>query len=116
MNIIRLSPVFLSALLFAAHWMYHGLAPLAVVSIVFPLILLFQKSWAARIIQIFLVIATLEWLRTIYVLAQQHIADGTNWTRMAIILTIVAAITLASACVFFTKPLKARYKLNRKEL
>ncbi len=112
MNIIRLFPVFLSSLLMAAHCLRWGSWVLAIVCLVFPVLLVCTKPWAARIVQLFLIIASLEWLRTLFVFANRRIAESTPWTRLAVILGSVAVFTAASCCVFFMKPLKERYKLK----
>lgn len=112
MNIIRLFPVFLSSLLIAAHCLRWGAWVLTGACLVLPTLLFFTKPWAARIVQLFLFIASLEWLRTLFVFANQRIAESTPWIRLAIILGSVAIFTAASGCVFLMKPLKERYKLK----
>ena len=112
MNIIRLFPVFLSSLLIAAHCLRWGSWVLTGVCLVFPVLLFFTKPWAARIVQLYLIIASLEWLRTLFVFASRRIAESMSWTRLAVILGGVAIFTAASGCVFLMKPLKERYKLK----
>ena len=112
MNIIRLLPVFLSSLLMAAHCLRSGSSVLVVCSLAFPFLLLFPKKWAARTVQICLLIGMLEWFRTLFIIVNQRIEMGLSWTRLAIILGSVAILTGASACVFLMKPLKNRYKLG----
>ncbi|MHC4131090.1 MAG: hypothetical protein ACYSSP_11545 [Planctomycetota bacterium] len=111
MNFIKLLPVLLSALLMAAHFLRMGSLILVVVSLALPLLLLLRKRWAVRAVQICLIIATLEWFRTLYVIARQRIDMSMPWTRLAVILGGVAVFTGLSACVFFMKSLKIRYKL-----
>lgn len=109
MIVIRLIPVFLSALLIAAHLMRMGSMPLVILSLAFPFFLLIKKPWAAKLVQVCLLLATLEWIRTLVQLVSQRIESQTPWTRLAIILAIVTIWTAASACIFFTKTIKARY-------
>ena len=113
MNAIRLLPVFLSALLIAAHCLRMGSLVLVVCSLAFPILLLFPERWSARIVQLFLIIASLEWFRTLFVIASQRMDASMPWKRLVVILGSVAVLTVASACVFFMKPLKARYKLDK---
>ena len=49
-----------------------------------------------RLIQAALLLGTVEWLWTAYVLVQQRIAAGRPWTRLALILAAVALVTAAS--------------------
>jgi hypothetical protein len=59
-----------------------------------------------------LVIAAIEWIRTIYVLVSIRLEIGLPWARLAVILGAVACFTLASVLVFFSDTLKARYRLG----
>lgn len=115
MNFIKLLPVFISALLLAAHCLRRGVGlTLAILCVAFPLvILLFPRRWAVRVVQGYLIIASLEWLRTLYAIATIRIKMEMPWTRFALIIGGVAVFTAVSACVFFAKSLKKRYKLDR---
>jgi hypothetical protein len=113
MNFIKLLPVLLSAILMAAHFLRMGSFVLVGVSLGLPALLLFRKWWAARAVQVCLIIAMLEWFRTLYAIARLRIDMSEPWTRLAVILGIVAVFTGLSTCVFFMKSLKARYKLDK---
>ena len=112
MNTIRLLPVFLCSLLMAAHCLRSASLVLVGCSLAFPFLLFVPKKWAARTVQICLLVAMFEWLRTLYVLASLRIEMGQPWVRLVIILGSVAILTGASACVFLMKPLKNRYELG----
>jgi len=111
MNFVRALPVLLSAVLLAAHFFRAGRPGLTSVCLVFPAILLIRHRWPARLVQIALVLGSLEWVRTLVVLASHRHAMGDPWTRMAIILGAVAVLTAASALVFRMKGLRERYEL-----
>ncbi len=113
MNVVRLLPVFLSALLIAAHFLRGGSLIFVCSSLAFPLLLLFPERWAARIVQLCLILASLVWVLVLYTLVQQRIAVGLPWIRLAAIIGAVAIFTGSSAAVFFWKPLKVRYKLDK---
>ena len=115
MNIVRLLPVLLSAILLAAHFLRVGIYPLIAVSLAFPLVLLFRRRWAPRLVQAALVLGALEWVRALlmYVMIRQD--SGKPWMRLAIILGSVAVFTAASGLVFRLGPLKKRYKLGHVE-
>ncbi len=112
MDFVRLLPVILSALLMAAHFSRADNVALVLLSLAFPLILLWRRPWAARLTQVTLAVASLEWIRTAIVIAGRRQAAGEPWTRMAIILGSVAILTLASALVFRWRGLRARYGLS----
>jgi hypothetical protein len=112
MNFVRLLPVFLSALLMAAHFSRADNTPLALLSLAFPVVLMIRRPWAARLTQIALVLGALEWVRTTVVIAGRRQAAGESWTRMAVILSVVAVVTLASVAVFRNRGLRERYGLG----
>lgn len=70
------------------------------------------RAWAARVLQAGLVLGTLEWLRTLVVLAQMRLALDQPWLRLALILGLVALLTAASALVFQLRPLRERFGLR----
>jgi hypothetical protein len=112
MNIVRLLPVFLSAILLAAHFLRAEMYPLVAVSLAFPFVLLFPRRWAARLVQVALALGAIEWIRTLLMLVMARQAAGRQWMRMAIILVTVAAFTAASSLVFCLGALRARYQLG----
>lgn len=111
MIFLLLLPVLFSSLLAAAHWLRAGILLLVILSLAVPFLLLFPKRWAGRAVQLFLVLMSIEWIRSILAIAKVRIHIGDDWMRMAVILAVVALITAGSACLFFTKRLKARYEL-----
>ena len=53
--------------------------------------------------------AGLEWLRTIFTLITGRQASGEPWTRMAVILGVVALVAFVSAAAFQLRPLRDWY-------
>lgn len=113
MRIVLLIPTVLSFLLLGAHFLRYGSVALVVVSLLIPLALLIRHRWVARVMQAMLVIAALEWVRTAVVLAENRLAAGDPWKRMAVILGSVALWTVASALLFETPPLRRRYRRTK---
>lgn len=112
MNFLRLIPVYLSALLIAAHFLRAGWLPALIAALLSPFILLFKRKWAARTMQAILILSALEWVRTLFTILSQRRAAGAPWVRMACILGGVALFTGCSALLFLCRPLKARYRLD----
>jgi hypothetical protein len=108
---VRLLPVFLSALVLAAHFLRGGHWGGVIFSLAALSLLLVRESWAARLMQILLLLGSLEWLRTLMVLASARRTLGEPWIRMAVILGAVSLITAASALVFRGARLRERYSL-----
>jgi hypothetical protein len=63
--------------------------------------------------QVVLVLGALEWSHTIYELALVRAAQGQPFTRMVMILSVVAAVSLLSALLFELPEMKKTYGLNR---
>ncbi len=104
---LRLIPVFLSAVLMAAHFSRAGTTVLMLLSLALPLVLLVRQPWAAHLVQLALLIAGLEWLRTLWQIAGRRMEAGQPWIRMAVILGVVTLITWGSALVFRSPAMKA---------
>lgn len=109
MNVLRLLPVILSFLLLAAHFFRAGYLALTVLSLSILLLLFVKKSWVPRVIQTALVLASLEWLRSLLMLVNVRIEWGQPWQRLALFLGAVALFTVLSALIFRAKSLKSRY-------
>ena len=111
----RLLPVILSFALLAAHFSRAGLFPLVILSLGIPLLLLFRKPWAARIIQVTLLLGAIEWIRAMLGYIEIRKTIGDDWGRLAIILISVSLLTALSGLVFRGKLLKKRYHLAKPE-
>lgn len=110
MNLVKLLPVIFSFLLLAAHFYRAGQVVLAAVSLALPFLLFLKEAWVIRVVQAALLLGSIEWVRTLYIFAQQRIEFGQPWTRLAIILGSVALFTALSALVFRAPSLRQRYK------
>ena len=114
MYAVRLIPVFLSALLLGAHFLRMQAMPLVALALIVPLFLFVKRPWAARVVQVALFFGAVEWVRTLMVLIAERQAEGEAWTRLAVILGVVALFTLASALPFsLSKPVRRRYGLDK---
>jgi hypothetical protein len=80
-----------------------------IVCVAAPLILLFRKPWVLTVGPFMLTVAGAIWTYILIDLVQIRMALGTPWLRLAIILSSVAILTIASAFVFRTKVFKKRY-------
>ncbi len=112
MNLLRLLPVLLPFGLLAAHFSRANLFPLVIVSLAIPFMLLIKKAWAARTIQLLLLLGAAEWIRAMFGYIGARKAIGDDWGRLTIILITVALLTALSGLVFRGPHLKQRYKLD----
>lgn len=110
MNRIILIPVFVSALLIAAHFQRNGLTIAAGFCLLSPGILIVKHPWSMTVIKLFLILSAVEWLRTLVSLVQMRMDYGMPWVRLSLILGTVALFTAASTLVFRHPQLQNRYK------
>jgi hypothetical protein len=108
---VLLMPVCLSMLVLAAHFL-RAIQPIPTAIYVFLMFFLFMfKPINARLVQLALLMGTIEWISTAIALSAQRAAMGAPATRMLIILGSVAAVTFLSIFLFYTPTLKARFGL-----
>jgi hypothetical protein len=105
-------PIVLSLVVLGAHFMRDGLMIGVAVALLLIGLLFVRRAWAARAVQMALVIGAFEWVLTLYVLADSRLRQGESATRMIVILASVAVITLASAFLFQARPLRKFYHLD----
>jgi len=115
MAFLCLIPILLSLLLLAVH-LLRWLGPSGAVVALAPAVLLtVPRRGAARLVQIVLVLAALEWIRTgMTAILHRHATDQ-PWLRMAIIIGAVALFTAASALMFQAGTLRNRYGFTGRE-
>lgn len=102
----------LSLVVLAAHFHRAASWPGVALCVALVALLAVPRAWAARTLQVGLVLGALEWLRTLVVLAQMRIALDQPWLRLALILGLVALFTAASALVFQRRALRDRFRLH----
>jgi hypothetical protein len=103
------TPVVLSFVILAAHFMRYGNFFLLFVTLLLPVLLFVRKPWAARVIQAALLLGVFEWAHTLYELVQMRAAQGQPYGRMLAILGVVAAMTFCSALLFQSKTFRRTY-------
>ena len=108
-------PIFLSLAVLGAHFLRYGNSVGVFAALVIMGLLFVRRPWVARLVQIVLVLGTLEWLRTMYELAQMRALQGQPYGRMLVILGVIAAVTLCSALLLQSATLKKVYGLERQE-
>jgi len=97
MPILGLLPAALALLVLGAHFYRAGLVFLVPVCLGLVLLMAVRLAWVPRVVMAALVLAALEWLRTLVVLADGRLEAGQPWTRLVAILGAVAVLTVAAA-------------------
>jgi len=109
------SPVVLSLVMLGAHFLRYGNSIGVFGSLVLIALLIVRRPWVARLMQVVLILGALEWVRTLYELAQLRAVHGQPFVRMIVILGVVIAVTFGSALLFQSSELKRIYRLDRRE-
>lgn len=99
----------LALLLLAAHFYRAAAWPGVLATLALLPLLALRRAWVPPLLQLALVAGAAEWVWTAVLLAQQRLALGQPWLRMACILGGVALLTLGAALVLRSAGLKARY-------
>ncbi len=102
--------IVLSLVVLGAHFLRDGNTPLVAACLILIGLLPIRHIVVARLVQTALVLGSLEWLWTLYRLLEIRLALGQPYTRMAVILVVVAAITFCSALLFQTRVLRQVYR------
>ena len=102
-------PVVLSLVALGAHFMRYGNSIGVFAALLLIGLLFIRRPWVARLMQVVLVLGTLEWLRTMYELGHMRALHGQPYGRMLVILGVVAAVTLLAALLFESKWLRQIY-------
>ena len=104
-----LSLVAVALLLLAAHLVHADLLPLAALAILAIALLAVPRLWAARVLQVLLGVATIEWALTAASLAQMRAAHDEPYLRLLVILGSVTILTAVAALVFEHPRMRRRY-------
>ncbi len=105
----------ISSVLLAAHFSRIDMNWLVPFVLLFPLILFIKRKWIIRIYQFYLICGGIIWIERLLYLRRLRIAVGESWTVMAIILGVVALITLLSALMLQNKKVLNTYQPEKKE-
>ena len=111
-KVLMYVPVILSLVILGAHFMRYGNSIGSFGALALIALLIVRRPWVARLMQAVLILGALEWVRTLYELVQVRAAYGQPFTRMIVILGIVAAVTFCSALLFQSPELKKIYRLD----
>ena len=109
MKVLAFLPVVISSLLAAAHFSRSGSLLLTAASIALPFLMIVRHRFVPRLLTLFLLLAGLEWLRTLYILTGLYQEAGLSVTRLTVILGAVSLVTLLSPLVFRTEIMRLRY-------
>lgn len=107
---LQLLPVVLSLLVLGAHFLRSGNVAMVVVVLFFLGLLGVRRVWAARTVQVVLVLGALEWVRTLARLLALRAQEGQPAQNLVLILGGVALLTGLSTLVFRAARLRSWYE------
>lgn len=110
MTFLLLLPAGLSLLVLSAHFLRGGQLPLVAASFLALGLLCVKRRWAARALQLGLVLGTVEWVRTLVALVERRAATGEPFLRLSVILGSVAAVGIVGALLLETPRLRGRFR------
>ncbi|OIQ72316.1 hypothetical protein GALL_460580 [mine drainage metagenome] len=110
MTFAYLSPAALSFLLLAAHFYRANQFLLVAVPLLMLALMALRRRWVPLVLQLALVLGSLEWLRTLVELVMERRAFGQPFLRLSLILGGVALAALLSCLVFRAARLRAHFQ------
>jgi hypothetical protein len=102
----------LALLLLGAHFFRAGSAAIAGLSAALAGLLFVRTRWAARTLQVALLIGAIEWLRTAWVYAAARAAADQPYARLLVILGGVAALTALAAWIIDGRTLRRHFRVD----
>ena len=112
MLMLQFTPILFAELLLAAHFLRGGNFVAVALSLALLAFLAVRRPWAATVLQLGLVIGTLEWARTAFVLIQARRELGEPFLRLGAILGGVAAATALGLFVFRWRRVRQHFRLG----
>ena len=112
---LQLLPVVLSLLVLAAHFLRAGHSVWLAGVLLLPALLFVRRPWAVRAVQAALLLGSLEWVRTLVLLALLRMHTGEPVQRLVVILGSVSAVSLLSAWLLQVGRLRRFYGLDRRQ-
>lgn len=106
---IRIVPLFLSAVLMAAHFLRSNSFLPVLICLGFPLLFLIKRRWVLVVMQSLTIGFALVWGVALYAIIQERILEGRSWVASAIILCVVAFFSLFSGWLLNSPQIKNNY-------
>jgi hypothetical protein len=114
MTVLHLLPVIVSLLVLGAHFLRAESPEFVVAVLVVLALLLVRRPWAARVVQVALVLGAIDWCVTLLNLMIERMQTGESYVRLVMILGVVTVATGLSALTFRTERLRRVYRFDRR--
>ncbi len=101
MKIFTYTLIGFNSIAFSAHLSRVGLNGLAIILLAIPFVLFYKNKISIQIVQVYMIIAGIEWIRTMVSFIIKRIELNQPWLRLAVILGFVSILAFVS--VFLLK-------------
>jgi len=105
----RITLVSLSFLMLAAHFSRIDNSYLMILSLLIPFLFFFKKRSTLILIQVFCYLGSAAWLYAMFGYIQQRIALGTDWGKLAVIISVIAIFTAVTGVLLNADVMKKKY-------
>jgi hypothetical protein len=109
MTFLLILPTILAVVTLGAHYLRYGLYPLTAVLVAVLPLLFIGRRWVARLMQVVLVIAAVEWVTVLNDIIKERVMEGQPYQKSVFILGGTALFTLFAAVLYQTPQLRRRY-------
>jgi hypothetical protein len=109
MTFLLVLPTILAILTLGGHFLRYGLYPATIIFVGFLPLLVIDRRWVARTMQVVLVIAAIEWIGVLNDVTKEREMEGRSPVKSVFILGGTAAFTLFAAALYQTPRLKRRF-------
>lgn len=113
MTILYLMPLTFSILLLTLHFFRGDNLPAMLLSLLLFIVLFIRRPWAARTLQVCLLLGSVEWIRTAISIAIARSDAGELFMRLVTILGCVSLFTVCSLFTLKTSRIRSYFKLVR---
>jgi hypothetical protein len=102
-------PTILALLTLGGHFLRYGLYPVTILLVGLLPLLMIDRRWVARLMQVVLLIAAVEWIGVLKDVTREKVMEGRSPVKSVFILGGTAAFTLLAAGLYQTPRLRRRY-------
>jgi hypothetical protein len=109
MTFLLVLPSIVAVITLAAHYARFGAYFVSVLLLALLPLLLIDRKWVARMMEVVLALAALEWVLILVDVIGQRNIENRDFSKTAIILGATALFSLVSALLYETPRLRRRY-------
>lgn len=110
MTTLYLTPAILSFVLLALHFFRNDNLLAMYLSLLLIIMILVRRPWASHTLQAFLLLGSVEWVRTTIILVTSRNELGDPYLKLVFILGGVALFTALASLIFQTIRIKAYFR------